>query len=1229
MKKWNGNSFSKTKLATAVAVVSLGLLAGGCGSDGDRSTSVGDSGSVTQINRAEGTVTGHVQDTNGNPVAGATVFIAGQSATTDGGGNYLFDSVQVLNSTGTDDNAGGAIANALQVVISVPGYIGATVTVTPLAQVDANDSGNGNASTDVNAANMFLDGFLAPAGTAVLPKLGASVTGNLRDGRTGEALVGQTIALDFSGVLNALTVQQQAINGVAVSYAVPETYYATTGTNGLFSIANLPSDSSFNLAVQSSFVTAGVGYTVTGITNPGDTVANLGGAANTNAMLVGTNNEGISQVLGTVTVLPIVSTDAIAPVVSSVSTVKNPYDVTVRAPDPSVTGQVAARPAGALDDNEVSSITVNFSEVLAPTEVNENSVVIWNSTVGRYETGFTVAMSSDNKSLTITFASAYDTVTANFLEVNLLQDDFMDGSNNLLTEGSTFLPTANAPAGTGGNTLNDIAFDNLNAPTGKTSFLRLDLCTFLQPPQGASQVTPTQLKVPAATTPGATGFAEVAAMQTYSGAFNDVEDSRNTFGDGVFVDQLNVAEAETRLEALATALTGGAVAINNDRALITFAAPAAGAGDVAAAYRITATATAGGAAIPVTLATAGVTDTDASANIVSVSVAAGTVVEVLVGAGAIAGQSVVTVTPLDGFGNSEGSTSLVLVDNVEPTVILQSAHGLAGTTGSGIVNPFGDGAEISDGGSAAALSPAWRVNGGHFTESRTTLTPLSQQLEDAANAAMVDGGISAANTGGDAITQVYDATAWNAREGSQSFQSAIAMSESLTSATLAYSGTANLTGVTVDNDITRSVWVENGNLQTIPGDIVRFLVSDIEVMAADAGATINMVGSVDLVGNVAAATASATVVDNLPPLVESAIYTSSGITVVFNESIQIPTTASSLLIDLDGTTQTVFLNAAAGGVNPANCAGVTVSGATLTIAQCYAIANGFAYQDAFDISTSTTGPLGNYAETDANYGTINNSTPRHTSLVWSTVQDLAGNSWATTLPTDTADPNPNYAGCVAAGVPAAVGCLKWTGLGRDGGGVGAGQSPVFAMIDGLGPFNILQANGAFTTTTGNPPVATNTGSFTLTFSHPFYVNENDTTLSDGVTANTRLAISGNANAVTPTAAATTITQADCSNFFQYVSADANTDFLGGAGANASTCTVTFAETGTATSDATGTSAQMTINIIKSNGAAVNIAIADEVRVRPAGGAAPADPLGYVFQSSLTQEVDTIAVSPAN
>lgn len=155
-------------------------------------------GGFETINAPKGTITGHVQDTNGNPIAECTVYFSGTKRTTNKGGNYVFADVAVTQTVKL--NVGNNLVPALSITIVPPtGYLGATVTVLPTAQIFETDTGT-NAETDTNSTTTFIDGFLVQAGTAVLPATNATVKGVVRRSDT-EAPVGSvSVGLDFDSV---------------------------------------------------------------------------------------------------------------------------------------------------------------------------------------------------------------------------------------------------------------------------------------------------------------------------------------------------------------------------------------------------------------------------------------------------------------------------------------------------------------------------------------------------------------------------------------------------------------------------------------------------------------------------------------------------------------------------------------------------------------------------------------------------------------------------------------------------------------------------------------------------------------------------------------------------------------------------------------------------------------------------------------------------------------------
>jgi len=194
-------------------------------------------GNTTHYNTPRGTVTGLVQDTNGNPMFGVKVYIADKATTTNYGGLYTFKNIPVTNTSGTDANNP---SQTLSVTIAAPkGYLGANLTVTPSAQID-----------DAAGSETFIDGYTAQAGTTVLPTLDVNVTGKLELKTSGAPVdANTTINLDFVNVSNSAGANvAQAQNGVVTTYATGN-YSAQTDENGTFTISNVPADSDLKYVV--------------------------------------------------------------------------------------------------------------------------------------------------------------------------------------------------------------------------------------------------------------------------------------------------------------------------------------------------------------------------------------------------------------------------------------------------------------------------------------------------------------------------------------------------------------------------------------------------------------------------------------------------------------------------------------------------------------------------------------------------------------------------------------------------------------------------------------------------------------------------------------------------------------------------------------------------------------------------------------------------------------------
>ncbi len=264
--------YKKAKLATAIALVSSTTLLTGCLVDGNKANSVTTSTTTAAIGSngvattaPKGSVQGIVQDTNGNPIPGATVHIGNRTTTTSSGGTYQLDNVAVSGITITGD--GAYLGGAISVVIVPPaGYLGAVVTVNSSALIDDGRSDQGTTEeTGTANTNRFVDGFTAEAGAAVLPAVGengSTITGVLRDNVTNEAIANQTLNLELKDVNGGNhTTGTNALSYTTLSYQV------TTDATGNFTITGAPNDSDLTFVVGGytvNSVDANV-YNVTGV----------------------------------------------------------------------------------------------------------------------------------------------------------------------------------------------------------------------------------------------------------------------------------------------------------------------------------------------------------------------------------------------------------------------------------------------------------------------------------------------------------------------------------------------------------------------------------------------------------------------------------------------------------------------------------------------------------------------------------------------------------------------------------------------------------------------------------------------------------------------------------------------------------------------------------------------------------------------------------------------------
>ncbi len=379
-----------SKMLSAAAAAALIVTMAGCESTATSSSKTG--GSAQHITNPKGSVTGTVQDTNGNPLTGVLVYLAGQRSKTDAGGVYRFSSVPV---TQVNDTASGAHGQDLSVTIAAPeGYIGATVIVRPAAQID-------NAENAENGVETFIDGFIASAGVAVLPETNSTVVGVLRDIATGAPLANTEIQLEFiAGGSGADVAQEQSQNGIDTSYAV-STYKISTDVNGSFSFTSLPTDSTFQFLV------------------PGYDNVDVGGATD----LFASDAETVVT-LGNVVAKEIKALDTTPPFVVSVDNI--------------ISAPAALR--ATLDDDTRDTFVVNFSETLTPEklELAGNSVFLYAGEDGNMtKRAFTAAINSDNNAVTFTITDAL--ADGDLVDLLFLNADTVDTSMNSLTTAGTVI----------------------------------------------------------------------------------------------------------------------------------------------------------------------------------------------------------------------------------------------------------------------------------------------------------------------------------------------------------------------------------------------------------------------------------------------------------------------------------------------------------------------------------------------------------------------------------------------------------------------------------------------------------------------------------------------------------------------------------------------------------------------------------------------------------------------
>ena len=465
-------------------------------------------------------------------------------------------------------------------------------------------------------------------------------------------------------------------------------------------------------------------------------------------------------------------------------------------------------------------------------------------------------LSADGK--TLSFATATAIPAAAVLEVSILQVDLRDLNGNIADD-------ADVADGS-------VDYDSIISAsnTNVNKYLRLDLSTWQDANLNASAVTGQAQQQ----TDGTSTDGFVSDSSGLTPAFNDAFDG--SLG-GFHIQQLNSdVDAGVRLTALATAINGSTVSVESNNARIVFTPSDA-------SYYTVNHSRAGVDITPASI--------DESSNVNFGTGNDFTVTdanEVAMLIGNAAPGDVVTITPFDDLGNSGTPVSIgvsgVLVDNVEPTTVIQRSYGaLPAVEAAAVVDDYGQGGELSQvGGTVLAGTPYLNITMQLLDDTNTAGDDLLDELiaHNAADPVTGDAYLTQP-----AAFDVYDATAYGVFSANLARTVGVSFSENVT-----LTGTpATTTSVALSN------WVEHNDTSVDDGsaglgnvnvDLVNVDVADVMALAnTDHDSVIDFSDVIaDIAGNTGSI-AQVVVRDWMPPMITSAVYNGENITLTYSEDI--------------------------------------------------------------------------------------------------------------------------------------------------------------------------------------------------------------------------------------------------------------------------------------------------------------------------------------------------------